>query len=73
VFPNPVQQGGELSVPAMNGGGEVQLFDAAGRLLRSITLREGQRSIQLDGTETPGSYLLVARGERPWRARVVVQ
>ncbi|MBL8001352.1 MAG: right-handed parallel beta-helix repeat-containing protein [Flavobacteriales bacterium] len=73
VFPNPVQQGGELSVPAMNGGGEVQLFDAGGRLLRSITLREGQRSIDLDDAVTPGSYLLVARGDSPWRARVVVQ
>jgi len=73
VYPNPVQQGGELTVPAMEGAALVDLVDAGGRLVRSIPVRPGQRSIVLDSTVMPGCYMLVGRGASPWRARVVVQ
>jgi hypothetical protein len=74
VFPNPVEQGGELGLMGGSGPGTtLALMDASGRMVQQVTLAAGQRSIRLNGDIAPGAYVLVAGGATPWHARVVVR
>lgn len=59
VFPNPANSDGELTleVPESLDGGQAKIYDFDGRLLKTITVSQGQQNLETKGLNS-GNYII---------------
>jgi subtilisin family serine protease len=67
VWPNPHASDVRLGLPAMAGEGAVRIFDAGGRLVRSLDTGAGDGVIRWDGRDEAGRVLPAGTYFARWR------
>ncbi len=70
LYPNPVAAGGDVSVDGLDDMSSLQLFDATGRRVSTLSVNAGR--VRLPAKLAPGLYLL-SESSAGRRARLVVQ